>query len=114
MLGRYASVGFKVAGQGALIGKVVFVGDLFQTGFRGAHGEFETQHQVFVDNLFGRKACLALYNDNYLLKNQCSWLIIFVTKLLCLYICITNCKTTANEEKNIIVINDCKLVINDG
>ena len=91
MLGRYASVGFKVAGQCALIGKV-----------------------VFVDNLFGRKACLALYNDTYLLKNQCSWLIIFVTKLLCLYICITNCKTTANEEKNIIVINDCKLVINDG
>ena len=47
LLGRYASVGFKVAGQCTLVGKVEFVGDLFQTGFRGAHGEFEVQHEAW-------------------------------------------------------------------
>ena len=64
LLGRQADVGFEVAGQGALVGKVVFVGNLFQTGLRGAHGELKAQHQVFVDNLLRREACLALNDES--------------------------------------------------
>ena len=57
-------MGFEVAGKGTLVGKVIFVGNLFQTGLRGAHGELQTQHKVFVDNLLRREACLALNDES--------------------------------------------------